>query len=424
MELLYTLLLYLIQPVVWLRLLLRSRKTPAYRQRWAERYGFCQGKVVPNGILLHSVSVGETLAAIPLVRALRHRYPALPITVTTMTPTGSERAMSAFGKDVHHVYLPYDLPCAMNRFLNTVQPKLVIVMETELWPNMITALHRRNIPLVIANARLSARSAKGYARLGEFVRRLLNRITLIAAQNEEDGNRFIALGLQRNKLAVTGSLKFDISVTPELAARAVTLRYQWAPHRKVWIAASTHDGEEQVILQAHKKLLEAFPDLLLILVPRHPERFDDARAMIQKAGMSFILRSRGDIPTGDTQVVLGDTMGELMLLYGIADLAFVGGSLIERGGHNPLEPAAHAIPVLMGPHTFNFKDICARLQRDDGLIIITDGSSLVTQVTNLLSDEEYRLWYGRHAVEVLRQNQGALSRLLQLLQPYLPLRSH
>lgn len=424
MELLYTLLLYLIQPVVWLRLLLRSRKTPAYRQRWAERYGFCQGKVVPNGILLHSVSVGETLAAIPLVRALRHRYPALPITVTTMTPTGSERAMSAFGKDVHHVYLPYDLPCAMNRFLNTVQPKLVIVMETELWPNMITALHRRNIPLVIANARLSARSAKGYARLGEFVRRLLNRITLIAAQNEEDGNRFIALGLQRNKLAVTGSLKFDISVTPELAARAVTLRYQWAPHRKVWIAASTHDGEEQVILQAHKKLLEAFPDLLLILVPRHPERFDDARAMIQKAGMSFILRSRGDIPTGDTQVVLGDTMGELMLLYGIADLAFVGGSLIERGGHNPLEPAAHAIPVLMGPHTFNFKDICARLQRDDGLITITDGSSLVTQVTNLLSDEEYRLWYGRHAVEVLRQNQGALSRLLQLLQPYLPLRSH
>lgn len=213
MELLYTTLLYLIQPLVWLRLLLRSRKAPAYRKRWAERYGFCQNKVEPDGILLHSVSVGETLAAIPLVRALRHRYPSMPITVTTMTPTGSERAMSAFGKDVHHVYLPYDLPGAMNRFLNTVQPKLVIVMETELWPNMVAALHKRKIPLVIANARLSERSAKGYAKLGGFMRRLLSRITLIAAQNEEDGNRFLALGLKRNQLAVTGSLKFDISVT-------------------------------------------------------------------------------------------------------------------------------------------------------------------------------------------------------------------
>ncbi|STT00151.1 3-deoxy-D-manno-octulosonic-acid transferase [Klebsiella pneumoniae] len=297
MELLYTTLLYLIQPLVWLRLLLRSRKAPAYRKRWAERYGFCQNKVEPDGILLHSVSVGETLAAIPLVRALRHRYPSLPITVTTMTPTGSERAMSAFGKDVHHVYLPYDLPGAMNRFLNTVQPKLVIVMETELWPNMVAALHKRKIPLVIANARLSERSAKGYAKLGGFMRRLLSRITLIAAQNEEDGNRFLSLGLKRNQLAVTGSLKFDISVTPELAARAVTLRRQWAPHRKVWIATSTHDGEEQIILQAHKKLLETFPNLLLILVPRHPERFPDAREMVQKAGMSFTLRSTGEIPS-------------------------------------------------------------------------------------------------------------------------------
>ena len=173
MELLYTALLYIIQPLVWLRLLLRSRKAPAYRKRWAERYGFCRNKVVPDGILLHSVSVGETLAAIPLVRALRHRYPSLPITVTTMTPTGSERALSAFGKDVQHVYLPYDLPCAMNRFLNTVRPKLVIVMETELWPNMISALHARKIPLVIANARLSERSAKGYGKLGKFMRRLL-----------------------------------------------------------------------------------------------------------------------------------------------------------------------------------------------------------------------------------------------------------
>jgi 3-deoxy-D-manno-octulosonic-acid transferase len=392
---LYQVLLYLIQPLIWLRLLLRSRKAPAYRKRWAERYGFCAGKVVPGGIMLHSVSVGETLAAIPLVRALRHRYPALPITVTTMTPTGSERVQSAFGKDVHHVYLPYDLPGSMNRFLDQVNPKLVIIMETELWPNLINALHQRQIPLVIANARLSARSAAGYKKIGGFMRDMLRRITLIAAQNQEDGDRFIELGLKRSQLAVTGSLKFDISVTPELAARAVTLRRQWAPRRPVWIATSTHDGEETILLEAHRKLLEKHPDLLLILVPRHPERFPTAKELVQKAGFSYTLRSSGEIPSGSTQVVIGDTMGELMLLYGIADLAFVGGSLVERGGHNPLEAAAHAIPVLMGPHTFNFKDICAKLSQAEGLITVTDVDSLVKEVETLLTDEDYRRYYGR-----------------------------
>ncbi|MCS3434138.1 lipid IV(A) 3-deoxy-D-manno-octulosonic acid transferase [Klebsiella sp. BIGb0407] len=424
MESLYTALIYLIQPFVWVRLLLRSRKAPAYRKRWLERYGFCHGKVAPDGILLHSVSVGETLTAIPLVRALRHRYPTLPITVTTMTPTGSERAQSAFGKNVHHVYLPYDLPCAMNRFFDTTRPKLVIVMETELWPNMIAILHKRKIPLVIANARLSERSAKGYKKLGHFARRLMSRITLIAAQNEEDGQRFIDLGLKRNQLTVTGSLKFDISVTPELAARAIALRSQWAPHRKVWIAASTHDGEERIILEAHRQLLESFPDLLLILVPRHPERFADAQTLIRKAGFSYILRSSNEVPSTSTQVVIGDSMGELMLLYGIADIAFVGGSLVERGGHNPLEPAAHAIPVLMGTHTFNFKDICAKLQQADGLITVTDAESIAKEISTLLTDEDYRLYTGRHAVEFLHQNQGALQRLLQILEPYLPQRSH
>ena len=424
MTTLYTALLYLIQPLIWLRLWLRGRKAPAYRKRWAERYGYCAGKVEPHGIVLHSVSVGETLAAVPLVRALRHRYPTLPITVTTMTPTGSERAQSAFGKDVHHVYLPYDLPGSINRFLDTVDPRLVIIMETELWPNIIRILHQRQIPLVIANARLSERSAKGYKKLGGFMRDLLQRITLIAAQNNEDAERFLSLGLKRTHLAVTGSLKFDISVTPELAARAVTLRRQWASRRPVWIATSTHEGEETIILDAHRRLLQQFPDVMLILVPRHPERFKDACELTQKRGFSFTLRSSGEIPSGATQVVIGDTMGELMLLYGIADIAFVGGSLVERGGHNPLEPAAHAIPVLMGPHIWNFKDICAKLQQAEGLITVTDVVSLEKQVANLLQDDDYRRYYGRHAVEVLHQNQGALQRLLQLLEPHLPPRAH
>src|SRR5476649_793560 len=423
MNIFYNIIIYLIQPLIWIRLLLRSRKSPAYRKRWAERYGFCKGKVVPGGIMLHSVSVGETLAAIPLVRALRHRYPSLPITVTTMTPTGSERVQSAFGKDVHHVYLPYDLTGSVNRFLDEVSPKLVIIMETELWPNLIRALHSRQIPLVIANARLSERSAKGYKKLGDFIRSILQKITLIAAQNEEDGTRFLSLGLKRNQLAVTGSLKFDISVTPKLAAQAIALRSQWASRRQVWIATSTHDGEETQLLAAHKELLRTYPNLLLILVPRHPERFAVARELTQKAGMTFTQRSTGEVPSASTQVVIGDTMGELMLLYGIADLAFVGGSLVERGGHNPLEAAAHAIPVLMGPNTINFKDICSKLAEAGGLITVTNVASLVKEVSTLLTDEDYRLYYGRHAVEVLHQNQGALQRLLHLLEPYLPQRS-
>ncbi|WP_193016667.1 lipid IV(A) 3-deoxy-D-manno-octulosonic acid transferase [Proteus sp. FME41] len=421
---LYQVLLYLIQPLIWLRLLLRSRKAPAYRKRWAERYGFCKGKVVPQGILLHSVSVGETLAAVPLVRALRHHYPDLPITVTTMTPTGSERVRSAFGDDVYHVYLPYDLPGSVNRFLKTVDPKLVIIMETELWPNLISKLHQRKIPLIIANARLSERSAAGYQKLGNFVKTMLQKITLIAAQNQEDGERFIELGLKRSHLHVTGSLKFDISVTPELAARAVALRRQWAAHRPVWIATSTHEGEESIVLETHKKLLVPFPQLLLILVPRHPERFPKAEQLTREAGLKYTLRSTDTVPDAQTQVVIGDTMGELMLLYGIADLAFVGGSLVERGGHNPLEAAAHAIPVIMGPHTFNFKNICAKLDQAEGLITVTDSESMATAIASLLNDEDYRRYYGRHAVEVLHENQGALVRLLSLLSPYLPPRSH
>ncbi|WP_109409859.1 lipid IV(A) 3-deoxy-D-manno-octulosonic acid transferase [Proteus genomosp. 4] len=421
---LYQVLLYLIQPLIWLRLLLRSRKAPAYRKRWGERYGFCKGKVVPQGILLHSVSVGETLAAVPLVRALRHHYPDLPITVTTMTPTGSERVRSAFGDDVYHVYLPYDLPGSVNRFLKTVDPKLVIIMETELWPNLISKLHQRKIPLIIANARLSERSAAGYQKLGSFVKTMLQKITLIAAQNQEDGERFIELGLKRSHLHVTGSLKFDISVTPELAARAVALRRQWAAHRPVWIATSTHEGEETIILETHKKLLTQFPQLLLILVPRHPERFPKAEQLTRDAGLKYTLRSTDAVPDAQTQVVIGDTMGELMLLYGIADLAFVGGSLVERGGHNPLEAAAHAIPVIMGPHTFNFKNICAKLDQAEGLITVTDSQSMATAIASLLNDEDYRRYYGRHAVEVLHENQGALLRLLTLLSPYLPPRSH
>lgn len=411
----YNIIIYLVQPLEWIRLLWRSRKSPSYRRRWSERYGFYRGKVHPGGILIHSVSVGETQAAIPLVRALRHRYPLLPITITTMTPSGSERVQSSFGVDVHHVYLPYDLPGAMSRFLARVNPKLVILMETELWPNLIKALHYRGIPLVVANARLSARSAAGYKRFSGFVADIMRRITLIAAQNEADGTRFLGLGLKENQLVVTGSLKFDISISPADDIGGLTL----TSRRPVWIAASTHEGEEILLLQAHRHLLTYFPDLLMILVPRHPERFSVVREMAIKGGFNYIMRSSGKNPTEKTQVVVGDTMGELVFLYGNADLAFIGGSLVEHGGHNPLEAAVHAIPVLMGPHTLNFEDICRKLAESGGLISVTDVLSLINAVSILLKDEDYRQYCGYHAVTVLRQNQGALQRLMNLLAPYL-----
>ncbi|ASX26640.1 lipid IV(A) 3-deoxy-D-manno-octulosonic acid transferase [Candidatus Williamhamiltonella defendens] len=417
---LYQGLFYLIQPIIWIRLLLRARFTPAYRKRWSERYGFCKKKVTPGGLVIHSVSVGETIAAIPLVKALQQAYPSLPITMTTMTPTGSERILSDLGSQVHHVYLPYDLPCAIHRFLDTLNPKLFIILETELWPTLITVLYQKKIPLIIANARLSERSAAGYQKIAPLMKSLLERLTLVAVQNEEDGKRFIQLGLKPSQIVVTGSIKFDIHLTPELKMKAVSLRKQWAPDRLIWIASSTHEGEETLLLEAQRQLLQKHPDLLLILVPRHPERFSKVANLVKKSHFNYIKRSSGDFPSSTVQVIIGDTMGELMLLYGIADLAFVGGSLVNHGGHNPLEPAAQGVPIMMGPHTFNFKDICTKLVLAQGLIQIPDVASLVKTVDLWLIDQNCRHEYGQNAMEVFHQNQGALKHLLSLLKPYLP----
>lgn len=422
--LLYQILLYLIQPLILLRLLWRSRKSIAYRQRWCERYGFCAGKVVSDGIWLHSVSVGETLSSIPLIQALLDSYPHLPITVTTLTPSGSERVQYAFSNKVYHVYLPYDLPCAINRFLNQLNPRLVIIMETELWPTMINILYHRSIPVIIANARLSARSVLGYQKINPFIRTMLLRISLIAAQNQEDAERFISLGSISSQVRVMGNIKFDINITPELVKRTINLRQKWNLHRLIWIAASTHNGEEVLLLAAHRKLLKSNPTLLLILVPRHPERFSDVIKIVQKSGFSYRLYSENNLYSNTTQVVIGDIMGELMLLYGVSDIAFIGGSLIKHGGHNPLEAAAHAIPILMGPYTFNFTDICNKLIKAKGLISVTnvDVLSLVQQINFFLRDKKLRFEYGSHAFKVLRENQGALQRLLQLIDPFLSLR--
>ncbi|OWQ36197.1 lipid IV(A) 3-deoxy-D-manno-octulosonic acid transferase [Pseudomonas sp. DrBHI1] len=411
---LYTLLFHLGLPLVALRLFLRGRKAPAYRARIAERFACQLPAMRQGGIWVHAVSVGESIAAAPMVRALLKQYPDLPITLTCMTPTGSERIRAMFEGEprVQHCYLPYDLPWAAGRFLGHVRPRLGIIMETELWPNHIHQCARRGIPVALANARLSERSARGYARFAGLTRPMLEEMSLIAVQTETEAERFRTLGARDECVQVTGSIKFDLKVDDQLPPRASALREQWAARqRPVWIAASTHDGEDALILEAHRELLKVHSDALLILVPRHPERFAAVHELC--AGQfTTVRRSNGDTVTAQTQVLLGDTMGELLFLYALADIAFVGGSLVATGGHNPLEPAALALPVLMGPHVFNFLEISAMLREAGALQQVDDAEGLAGAVRRLVELPQDARRMGEAGRAVMQANQGALQRLL------------
>ncbi|MBD9501502.1 lipid IV(A) 3-deoxy-D-manno-octulosonic acid transferase [Pseudomonas sp. BGr12] len=410
---LYTLLFHLGLPLVALRLFLRSRKAPAYAQRVGERFALGLPALKPGGIWVHAVSVGESIAAAPMIRALMQRHPDLPITVTCMTPTGSERIRALFGDQVQHCYLPYDLPWAAARFLDRAQPVLGVIMETELWPNHIHQCAKRGIPVALANARLSERSARGYARFAGLTRPMLEEMSWIAVQTETEAERFRQLGARPDCVSVTGSIKFDLTIDPELLARASDLRSQWqALQRPVWIAASTHAGEDEIILAAHRQLLEKHPDALLILVPRHPERFNPMFELCSREGLRTLRRSTGEQVKADTQVLLGDTMGELLFLYALADVAFVGGSLVPNGGHNLLEPAALGKPVLSGPHLFNFLEIAAQLREVGALREVADAPSLAVAVAALWDEPASAERMADAGLGVMRANQGALERLL------------
>ncbi len=412
---LYTLLFHLGLPLVAIRLWLRARKAPAYAQRIGERFALNLPALQPGGIWVHAVSVGESIAAAPMIRELLKRYPQLPITVTCMTPTGSQRIQALFADEprIRHCYLPYDLPWAAARFLNRVQPKLAIIMETELWPNHIHQCAKRGIPVALANARLSARSAKGYARFAGLTRPMLQEMSLIAAQTETEAERFRQLGARPECVEVTGSIKFDLTIDPQLLINASELREQWqAQERPVWIAASTHEGEDEVVLAAHRQLLGSHPDALLILVPRHPERFNSVFELCQREGFATVRRSSGEPVEAQTQVLLGDTMGELLFLYALADSAFVGGSLVPNGGHNLLEPAALAKPVLSGPHLFNFLEIAAKLRDAAALEEVDDAQGLAVAVQRLFELPQDAQRMAEAGLKVMQLNQGALQRLL------------
>ena len=412
---LYTLLFHLGLPLVALRLWLRARKAPAYRQRIGERFAFGLAPMQPGGIWVHAVSVGESIAAAPMIRALLAHYPQLPITVTCMTPTGSERIKAMFAGEarIQHCYLPYDLPWAAGRFLDHVRPVLGIIMETELWPNHINQCAKRGIPVVLANARLSERSARGYGKFSALTRPMLAQMSWIAVQTEAEAQRFRDLGARPECVAVTGSIKFDLSIDPQLLKDAAELRGQWqATQRPVWIAASTHAGEDESVLSAHRQLLASHPDALLILVPRHPERFASVHDLCVQQGFATVRRSSQQPVSAQTSVLLGDTMGELLFLYALADIAFVGGSLVPNGGHNLLEPAALAKPVLSGPHLFNFLEIAALLRNAGALAEVTDAASLSAAVQRLFDQPQQARTMADAGLQVMSANQGALQRLL------------
>lgn len=412
---LYTALFYLGLPLVAIRLWLRARKAPAYAKRIGERFTLGMPTLQPGGIWVHAVSVGESIAAAPMIRALLERYPALPITVTCMTPTGSERIQALFANEtrIQHCYLPYDLPCAAARFLDRVQPKIAVIMETELWPNHIHQCAKRGIPVALANGRLSQRSAKGYGRFSKLTAPMLAEMSLLAVQTEAEVQRFRDLGARPETVEVTGSIKFDLTIDPQLLQRATELRSQWqAQDRPVWIAASTHEGEDEVVLDAHRRLLANHPDALLILVPRHPERFNSVFDLCQREGFATVRRSTGANVDAQTSVLLGDTMGELLFLYALADSAFVGGSLVPNGGHNLLEPAALAKPVLSGPHLFNFLDIAAQLREAGALAEVDDAEGLAVEVQRLFELPRDAQRMAEAGLAVMRRNQGALQRLL------------
>lgn len=414
----YTLIYSLFIPLIVARLWWRGRLNPGYRQRIAERFGLI-GDVRPNGLWVHAVSVGETLAAAPFIADFRAHYPDVPVTVTTTTPTGSDQVRRLFGDDVFHVFLPYDLPWIWQRFLKRLAPGLLVVMETELWPNLLAACERRNIPVMLANARLSEKSARGYAKFSALTAPMLKRLSLVAVQNATDGQRFLSLGLSESRLEVTGSVKFDVQIGADIEQQGLGLRQQWGEQRSVLALASSHAGEDELLLDLYPQLQQACPGLLLLLIPRHPERFDAVAATAQQRGIAVARRSLGNA-SADTQVYVADSMGEMLLLLAAADLVLVGGSLIPHGGHNPIEPAALGKATLMGPHHMNFAVIADELVQRGALQIVSDQAEpLQEQLQGYLSDSEARQKMGSAGLQAVADNRGAVSRLTQLSAAFL-----
>ena len=415
---LYNLLTYLLLIPFAFYWLFRGIGNRSYLDRLSQRFGFGFPKL-DGCIWVHAVSVGEVQAAVPLVQSLSERYPQQSLLITTVTPTGAARVTALFGDRVRHCYIPFEFPNAVRSFFASVRPSAAMIMETEIWPNLYRGCGIRGIPLVLVSARISPRSIPGYRRLLPLIRETLSHGIIIAAQSQADADRFIELGANAQRTMVTGNIKFDVKPDPAIAENGKRLRKALFGERRVWIAASTHEGEEQQVLETHRILMAKHPDLLLILVPRHPQRFSGVRHLVESEAFNVVSRTEKKPCDASTEVFLVDTMGEVPLFYAASDIAFVGGSLVPIGGHNLLEPAAQGLPIVTGPHLFNALDIADKFIELGACRIAADSTGLATIIAELIDNPEEAARIGRDGLKVLQQNRGSLKRLLILLEPLL-----
>lgn len=417
----YSLALIIISPlIVFYLYVLRGKKNAGYRAHFKERFGFISRALFSNNkpVVFHCASVGEVLAATPLIKALQHQQPQLNILITCNTPTGREQVTAQFKQSVAVSYLPIDFPMATTRFLKRVKPQLLCILETELWPNLMANAYKQNIPVLVVNARLSEKSQQGYEKVAQLTRSIMQSITALASHDKADANRFIELGLPAKKSHVTGSIKFDITPTTAQLNKVASLKqYYKKAERFIWVAGSTHPIEHEFVLAAHQQLLETHPDALLIIAPRHPEQFDKVAELLTHSNLSFSRRSQKNY--NNEQVVLADTLGELQYLYGAANISFIGGSLIRRGGHNPLESAAFSVGVLTGPHTYNFDHVYPELIKLKGAHVVENTDELVLALLRLIKNTKACDILGSKAAQCVAKNQGAIAKTLAIITPYL-----
>ncbi|CAH0534669.1 3-deoxy-D-manno-octulosonic acid transferase [Vibrio stylophorae] len=402
---LYTLLLSLISPILLFGLYRKRPNKPAIGPRWVEHFGNVKACTENHQkpIWLHTVSVGEAIAAKPLMIELLKQYPTRHLLVTTTTTTGAaeiakiQQQLQKQSEDqaqrLHHRYAPLDFPFAVKRFLSRINPSSLLIMETELWPNLLTLTAKKEIPITILNARLSEKSCRNYGKIKPLFKLIAKQISQILCQSQADADRFARLGVATEKLHVTGSIKFDIQISDETKAAGKALRQQLGLTRPIWIAASTHKGEDEQVLEAHRQVLEAHPNALLILVPRHPERFDDVFTLCQQQNFHIIRRTGSETVNEQTQVYLGDTMGEMLTLIGAADVCFMGGSLLgdKVGGHNVLEPAALGVPVITGPSYFNFQFIIDEMKKNNRITLINNDSDLSAAISEIVNNKKQNI---------------------------------
>ncbi len=415
-RLLYTFVLFLACPFLLISLYKKKPGKPSFGVRWKEHWGITRKTNAIAPIWIHAVSVGETIAITPVIKAIKKQNPAQSIVLTTTTSTGAEQA-EKLGDLVEHRYMPIDFSWCVRGFLRAVKPKQMLIVETELWPNTLHTVAKANIPITVLNARLSEKSCLRYAKFQAVFTLLATNISQILCQHQSDAERFIRLGFPKEAIDVTGSIKFDITVPDKTLKESQALRIKLNETRPIWIAASTHSGEDELLLQAHKTLLKTQPDALMLLVPRHPERFASVTELAQQQGLITVTRTSNIAVHAETQVYIGDTMGEMLVLLGSADVCFMAGSLIGEkvGGHNLLEPAALAKPLINGPSYFNFAEITKQLIENHAVVICETPDEIAEQLNQLFSDKEKSISMGQAALDVVERNRGALSNTLKYL---------